>query len=87
MSFFLHIKLPWAVGEIWSTQNYNVKVSFGKMWSTMALQLKFMTCVIEVLHVRNICKLLFTPALFEFESNFSDRILFECKINAQNDLR
>ena len=63
MSNFLHVKLPWAVGVIWSTQKYNVKVSFGIIWSTMALQLKFMTCVIEVLHVRNICKLLFTPAL------------------------
>ena len=48
---------------IWSTQNYNVKVPFGKIWSTMALELKPIKHAIDVLNVRNISKLLYAPAL------------------------
>ena len=50
-------------GVIWSTHNYNVKISFWVIWSTMASQLKLITCVYIVLFVRNNCKLMLTTAL------------------------
>ena len=44
-------------GLIWSTHNYNVKIPFEAIWSTMALQLKLFTCACNILFVGNIRKL------------------------------
>ena len=51
-------------GAIWLTQNYNVKILFGVIWSI--IHLKLINCAFDVLYmyIRNICKVSLTPALF-----------------------
>ena len=46
-----------------STHTYNVKISFGVIWSTIALLLKVITCVYNILFAENICKLMPNPAV------------------------
>ena len=68
---------------IWSTHNNSVKVLFRVhvIWSTMALQLKLITCVYNVLFVKNIGKLMFTPAVLTSLDEISHVILIQCEIN------